>query len=92
MTWPPVFLVFRIGGPRRRFGCWLPFVLIWLPALILALALSPLIAVLSILLWPSGYGRTVLRAGPAFYSLFSALRGLKVDVRGKRETVYISFS
>ena len=92
MNWPPFFLTLRIRGRRRRFGCWLPLILIWLPALVLALALSPLVLVVSALLWPTRYGRPLLMAGPIFYGVFTALRGLKADVQGKRESVYISFS
>ena len=91
MNWPPLFLTFRIRGRRRWFGCWLPLILVWLPALVLALVLSPLALVASALLWPTRFGRSLLLAGPAFYRVLTALRGLKVDVQGKRESVYISF-
>ena len=91
MNWPPCFLTFRIRGKRRRFGCWFPLILIWLPLLVLALALAPFAVLASILLWPTRYGRLLLLVGPAAYRLLAALRGLKVDVQGGRESVYISF-
>ncbi len=91
MNWPPFFLTLRIRGRRRWFGCWFPLILVWLPALVLALALSPLVIAASILLWPTRYGRPLLLAGPAFYRVFTAVRGLKLAVRGKHPSVYISF-
>ena len=91
MNWPPFFLTFRIRGKRRWFGCWIPLVLIWLPLLVVGLALVPLVIAASILLWPTRYGRPLLLGGPAAYRLATALRGLKVDVQGRRESVYVSF-
>ena len=91
MNWPPCFVTFRIHNKRRRFGCWIPFVLIWFPTLVLGLALALPVLVVSILLWPTRHGRLLLLGGPAAYRLLSALRGLKVDVDGRRESVYISF-
>jgi len=69
----------------------IPLILIWLPVLVLALALAPLVIAASILLWPTRHGRLLLLGGPAAYRLLVALRGLKVDVQGQRESVYISF-
>ena len=91
MNWPPLFLTFRIRGSRRRFGCWIPLFLLWLPLLVIGLALVPLVIAASILMLPTRRGRMLLRAGPAFYGVVTALRGLKVDVQGRRESVYISF-
>jgi len=91
MNWPPCFLTLRIRGKRRRFGCWIPLLLIWLPLLIFGLALALPVVAASILLWPTRYGRLLLLSGPAFYRVLASLRGLKVDVSGRRESVYISF-
>ena len=88
MNWPPCFLTLRIRG---KVLCWIPLFLIWLPLLVLALALVPLVIAASLLLWPTRYGRPLLLGGPAAYRLFATLRGLKVDVEGRRESVYISF-
>ena len=91
MSWPPFFLSFRVGGPRRRFGCWIPLVLIWFPLLVLGLAVALPVFVASIVLWPTRFGRRLLLGGLAFYRLLAALRGVTVDVQGRRESVYISF-
>jgi len=88
---PPLFLRIRIGNSKRRFGLWLPLFLIWPPVLLLGLALFPLVLVLAVLLWPWGWGRTLLLTGPAMYRLCCGFRGLLIEVHSPPEQVYISF-
>ena len=91
MNWPPSFLTFRIRGRGRGFGCWIPLILIWPIPLLLGLVLAPAVLLVSLLTWRFGYWRAVLFGGPALFRLMAALRGLRVDIRSRESTVYISF-
>ena len=89
MMWPPSLLGFRIRGVKKGFGLWLPLFLVWPPFLLAALAIFPLVLLLALLLWPFGRGRTLLLAGPWFFRMFCALRGLVIDVKSGTTQVYI---
>ena len=89
MIWPPSMLGFRIRNEEKGFGLWLPLFLIWPPFVLMALATFPLVLLLSLVLWPSGWGRTVLLTGPWFFRMFCALRGLVIDVKSGTSRVYI---
>ena len=91
MIIPPMLLRVRVQSGRRRFGVWLPLFLLWPPVFLLALALFPLLLALAVLLWPWGWGRTLLLTGPAIFRMVCALRGLLIDVHTPPEQVYISF-
>lgn len=89
MIWPPSLLGFRVRNAKRGFGLWLPLFLVWPPFVLAALVMLPLVFLLSLLLWPSGWGRTVLLTGPWFFRMFCALRGLVIDVKSGTSQVYI---
>ena len=89
MIWPPSLLGFRIRGVGRGFGLWLPLFLVWPPFVLAALAMLPLVILLALLLWPIGWGRTLLLTGPWFFRMFYALRGLVIDVENGTTRVYI---
>jgi hypothetical protein len=80
-----------MGRRGRGFGLWLPLFIVWPPIALLALALSPLVVVLAALLWPTGWGRPLLLAGPSLFRLFCALRGLRLDVESSSQRVVIAF-
>ena len=89
MIWPPSLLGFRIRNANRGVGLWLPLFLVWPPFVLAALALLPLVFLLSLLLWPSGWGRTMLLTGPWFFRMFCALRGLVIDIKSGTTQVYV---
>ena len=91
MIIPPLLLRVRVQSDRRRFGLWLPLFLLWPPVFLFGLALFPLVLVVAVVLWPWGWGRTLLLIGPATFRLVCALRGLRVDVHDPPERVYIAF-
>ncbi len=91
MMWPPSILKLRIHNQHRHFGLWLPLFLLWPLMVMLAIVLSPLVLVSAVILWPKGWGKPLLLGGPAFFRLFWALRGLKVDVKQHSGQVFISF-
>jgi hypothetical protein len=91
MNIPPCLMRLKIINAEHRINLWLPLFLVWLILGALALVLSPLVAVLVIILWPLGYGEFLLLLGPFVYNCVCALRGLSVDVKNKREIVRIYF-
>ena len=89
MIWPPSLLRFWIRIEKRRFGLWLPVFLMWPLFLVAALAMLPLVILLSILLWPSGWGRTMLFTGPWLFRMFCALRGVEIDVESGTSRIWV---
>ncbi len=75
----------------HNIGIWLPLILVWPLVLLVALMLSPVVLLLSFILWPSGYGKMLLYAGPLTFRLFCALRGLTVSVDQQSERVLVYF-
>jgi len=92
MNRPPTWINIKIRGERRGFRLWLPLFLLLPLALVVLIILSPLILIAVLLLWPSGWGKWALSILRAAYNVFCSLRGLKIDVQSRRETVYISVS
>jgi hypothetical protein len=91
MSFPPMLMRLKIINPERRVNLWLPLFLVWIFLFLIALALSPLICVLVILLWSSRWGEMLLLLGPAIYRMLCALHGLEVDIRNPNEIVLIYF-
>jgi len=60
---------------RRPFRLWIPFLLIWILLLPFVLLLAPLIFVACLVV-----GVGPLRGVSAYWQLFKALRGLRVEV------------
>jgi hypothetical protein len=91
MMFPPSLLRLRVRDGNHRIGIWFPLVLVWPVVLTIGLLLSPLVIVASIILWPFGWGKTLLLAGPMLFRTFCALRGLRLSVEQPAEEVLIYF-
>ena len=89
MIWPPSLIGFHIRGVGKGFGLWLPLFLVWPLFILAALATFPLVLLLAILLWPTGWSRTFLLLGPWVFRMFCALRGLVIDVKSGTSQVQI---
>ena len=90
MIWPPSMLGFSIRGVARGFTIWLPLFLVW-PLFILAvLAIFPLVLLLALLLWPTGWSRTLLLLGPWVFRVIYAMRGLVIELNSGTDRVYIA--
>jgi hypothetical protein len=93
MNWPPMLMHVKIKNKKTDFGIWIPLVLLFLIALAVVIALSPLIILALIIMLMVGGERwarlTVLSIWAAFVSVW-AMRGLKVDVQGRDGVVDIS--
>jgi hypothetical protein len=93
MNRPPMLMHIKIQNKDRQFGFWLPLFLLFPIALVILIILSPLILIALLILWWCGWGRWVrlsLKALQVAFVSFWAIRGLKVDVQGHNEIVYIS--
>lgn len=92
MMLPPLSMKIRAGKDgKNKFRFWFPVVLIWLVVFILALALSPLVLIVSLILWPSGTGKKLLMLGPIFFYLLSTLHGLNIQIKNMDSQFSISF-
>ena len=93
MKRPPMWMRIQIYKKDRRIGLWLPLFLLWPLALVVLIILSPLILIAVLVLWVIGWGNWALMAikalGAAGGCMY-AMRGLKVDVQNRYQTVYIS--
>jgi hypothetical protein len=90
MNRPPTWMHIKIQGEHRRFGLWLPLFLLLPLALVVLIILSPLILIAVLVLLLSGRGIWALRVLRAAFRVFCSLRGLKVDIQGRHQSLYIS--
>ena len=90
MNRPPTWMHIKVQGERRGFGLWLPLFLLLPLALVVLIILSPLILIGIIMLWPSGRGKWALLVLRAAFPVFCSLRGLRIDIQSRHQSVYIS--
>jgi hypothetical protein len=93
MNRPPLLMHVKIKNERSDFGLWLPLFLLFPLALVILIILSPLILIGILILCVLGYGRWVswgLRCLKIAFVSSCALHGLRVDVQGPRERVFVS--
>ncbi|MDD5127520.1 MAG: hypothetical protein PHR43_05445 [Dehalococcoidales bacterium] len=90
MSWPPMLMHVKVRGEDTNFGLWLPLFLLWPIVLAVLIILSPLVLAAVLVLWPGGWGRWSLRVLRDSLRVLCAMRGLRVDVRERRQCVYIS--
>lgn len=97
MTWPPSIMRLHLAGRKRTLRLWLPIVLIWPFALLLGIALAPLVLLAALVLGPSGKGKSAILLGPRLFYTFCCLRGMRVQVAGHgdngcgKDSVFIAF-
>ena len=77
MIFPPSILRIRIASPNRRVSLWLPLFLLWLPAILLAVLLVPLIIIAVVLRRRMGCLMPMLMLLPRLALLFFAVRGVE---------------
>jgi hypothetical protein len=90
MSMPPCLMRLKIKNQRHHFSLWIPLFLAWLILFVFALALSPLVLVLVVILWLLGFGK-FLMLGPYIYQTLCALRDLEIDINDKQEKIFLSF-
>jgi len=90
MNRPPTWMHIKIQGEKRRIGLWLPLFLLLPLALVVLIILSPLILIGVLILWPSGRGKRALFVLRAAFRVFCSLRGLRIDIQSRHQSVYVS--
>ncbi len=91
MSIPPCLMRLKIVNDHQHINLWLPLFLVWIILGALAIVISPLVAVLVLILWPFGWGEFLLMIGPVVYNGVCSLRDLTIDVKNAREIVLIYF-
>jgi len=91
MKCPPSIMRLRILNNNRSVQLWLPLFPVYLILFIFALLLAPLVLIIGLLLWPWGWGRTLILIGPYLYRVICALRGLEVNIQKKDEQFLVFF-
>jgi hypothetical protein len=89
MSGVPYLMRVRVSGENRGVNLWLPLFIIFPIVAVILLVLSPLMLLAAIILWPFGWGKTLVAIIPAVASCICAMRGLQVDVEDGREKVNI---
>lgn len=87
-------LMMKLKIPRegkKPFNIYLPVFVAWILVFAVFLLCLPFILIAGIFTWHLGYGKIALAAFPMVFHLLWHMRGLKIDVEGKNETVYMSF-
>ncbi len=91
MNRPPMILQVGVNKRDGRFRLWLPLFLLFPFLLVFLLLLAPFLMLAALALWSFGLGRPFLLVIPVTLSILWALRGLEVDVKNRKEAVYIAF-
>ena len=76
---PLIMRIHIVEENKKKVKLILPMFIFWIVLLPIILVMTPLVLLAALILWPSGYGKTILRAGPA---LISALSNLHIHVEG----------
>jgi uncharacterized membrane protein len=88
---PMIMRIHIVEANKKKVGLILPIFLVWLLLLPFILILTPIVFLAALILWPSGYGKTILRAGPVILMAFSALSSLYIAVERKDGKTLIWF-
>ena len=91
MTFPPSLLRLRVRTPEHAWPTlWLPLFLVWPLLVVLLVPLALAVLLVAIVLDPRHTARAFELAG-ALFAVVGGLRGMHIDVAGKRGQVLISF-
>ena len=88
----PIFLKIKIGRKRGNdFKIIIPVIFIWLLLLLIMLLFAPLMIIIAMVTWPAGYGKLILMLPVMLFSLIANLGDLVIDMRDKKEKIFIAF-
>jgi len=90
MNRPPFLMRIRVNNEKTKINLWLPLFIIFFVVAVILLILAPLVLLAAVILWPFGWGKTLLAIVPAVFGCLCAMRGLEVDVEQGQEKVQIS--
>jgi len=80
---PMIMRIHIVERNKKKVRLILPLFIAWLLILPFIIILTPFVLLAALILWPSGYGKTILGIGPALISVISALSSLYIEVEGK---------
>jgi len=80
---PMIMRIHIVEGNKNKVRLILPLFLVWLLLLPFIILLTPFVLLAALILWPSGYGKTILGTGPVLFTAISALSSLHIEVEGK---------
>lgn len=87
----PMLLRLRgIDKKGNRFGLWLPLFLAWIIVLPLLIIPAPIILLVALFMWPSGYGYIVLQAYFSIFRILWCLSGLEFDIESSQGAFFIT--
>jgi hypothetical protein len=86
---PMIMRIHIVEGNKKKARLILPLFIVWLLLLPFVILLTPFVLLAALILWPSGYGKTILRAGPALVSVISALSNLHIQVEKPGSNILI---
>jgi hypothetical protein len=90
MNWPPMLIQVKIENKNHWFNLWIPLFLVYPVILVIFLILSPLLLIALIVLSLIGWEAIILLALQAPFIILWNMRGLKVDVQNRHDTVFIN--
>jgi hypothetical protein len=88
---PLIMRIHIVEANKKKVGLILPLFLVWILLLPFVILLTPFVLLGALILWPSGYGKTLLFAGPVTLTAISALSSLHIEVEGKDGKTLIWF-
>lgn len=88
---PLIMRIHIVEENKKKVGLILPLFLVWLLLLPFIILLTPFVLLAVLILWPSGYGKTLLYAGPVLLTAIAALSSLFIEVEGKNSKTLIWF-
>jgi hypothetical protein len=91
MSLPPCLMRMKVIDSSRHINLWIPLFFVWIILGALAIAISPLVAVLVLILWPFGWGEFLLMIGPVVYNCICSLRGFTIDIKKTDQVLLIYF-
>ena len=95
MMFPPMLLRVKIDQPERGLSLWIPLFIIMpvlgVIALVLFIITLPFVLLIYLFTGRFRWLGVMFKAIPVLSRCLFALRGLKVDVNGENERVFISF-
>ncbi len=86
-------MVLQVGVNKGDggFRLWLPLFILFPFLLVLLLLFTPFLLLAALVLWNFGWGKLPLLVIPLLLGILWALRGLEIDVKDRKEAVFISF-
>jgi hypothetical protein len=80
---PMIIRIHIVEQNKKKIGLILPIFFVWLLLLPFIIILTPFVLLAALFLWPSGYGKSIMRAGPLLFTVIAALSNLHIEVEGK---------